>query len=273
MVLESTELKSEVKAFWNRQSCETQYARAEKFTRDYFEQIEQWRYADQPFIHSFAQFTRWNGKRVLEVGFGAGTDFIQWLRAGAISSGVDLTEEALDNLSHRIGVYQLSQPEFLKVADAENLPFQSNSFDLGYSWGVLHHTPDTEKAIAELIRVVRPGGEVKIMLYNRQSFCAYRCWLKNAALRGRPWKSVRWALWNYMESSGTKAYTRSEIERMLAVLPVTKIRIETFLTSADLISRKQIPFRILNIALSSFAALLGNRIGWFHAITATKNLM
>src|ERR1043166_1062107 len=101
MVQDSATLKSEVKAFWNHQSCETQYAQAEKFTRDYFEQIEEWRYADQPFIHSFAQFTRLNGKRVLEVGFGAGTDFIQWLRAGAIACGIDLSEEALRSEERR----------------------------------------------------------------------------------------------------------------------------------------------------------------------------
>src|SRR5215813_13114042 len=110
MVEQSPSLKSEVKAFWNRQSCETQYARSEKFTRDYFEQIEQWRYADQPFIHSFAQFTRYHDKRVLEVGFGAGTDFIQWLRAGAVASGIDLTEEAFENLSRRIRIYGLPEP-------------------------------------------------------------------------------------------------------------------------------------------------------------------
>lgn len=270
MVAESAALKNEVKAFWNRQSCDTQYAQSEKFTRGYFEQIEQWRYADQPFIHSFAQFTRWHGKRVVEVGFGAGTDFIQWLRAGALASGVDLTEEALANLSHRIDVYELPQPESLKVADAENLPFASNSFDLGYSWGVLHHTPDTEKAISELARVVRPGGEIKIMLYNRLSFCAYRCWLKNAALRGRPWKSVYWALWNHMESLGTKAYTRNEIKRMLAPLPLGEIQIETFMTSADRIARKELPFRFVNFCTNSLSALCGNRLGWFHGITARK---
>jgi 2-polyprenyl-3-methyl-5-hydroxy-6-metoxy-1,4-benzoquinol methylase len=95
-------LKAEVKAYWNRQSCETDHARAQKFSREYFEEIERFRYSTQPFIHSFAQFTRYHGKRVLEVGFGAGTDFIQWLRAGAIVSGIDLTEEALANLTHRI---------------------------------------------------------------------------------------------------------------------------------------------------------------------------
>ena len=121
-------LKDEVKAFWNRESCDANQAHAEKFSREYFEQIEQWRYWDQPFIHAFAQFTRYHSKRVLEVGFGAGTDFIQWLRAGARVSGIDLTEEALANVTHRIQVYGLPQPESLQVADAENLPFPSNTF-------------------------------------------------------------------------------------------------------------------------------------------------
>src|SRR5690349_2527984 len=133
-------LKAEVKTFWNRQSCGTGIAHSQKFSREYFKEVEAWRYSDQPFVHSFAQFTRYHGKRVLEVGFGAGADFVQWLRAGALASGVDLTEEALANLTQRIRIYSLPQPQSLQVADAEKLPFPDNSFDLGYSWGVLHHT-------------------------------------------------------------------------------------------------------------------------------------
>jgi ubiquinone/menaquinone biosynthesis C-methylase UbiE len=271
MVADSPALKSEVKAFWNRQSCETQYAQSEKFTREYFEQIEQWRYADQPFIHSFAQFTRYHSRKVLEVGFGAGTDFTQWLRAGARATGIDLTEEALENLTHRIRVYDLPEPESLKVGDAENLPFAADSFDLGYSWGVLHHTPDTEKAISELVRVIRPGGEIKIMLYNRHSLCAYRCWLKNAALKGRPWKGLHWVLWNYIESVGTKGYTTKELQRLFASLPVTGLHIETYLTSADFLARKQWPFRLLNSGLRFLNLISGNRLGWFHVVAARKS--
>src|SRR5262249_8168789 len=185
----SPALKAEVKAFWNRRSCDVVFARSEKFSRQYFEEIENWRYSDQPFIHSFAQFTRYHGKKVLEVGFGAGTDFVQWLRAGARATGVDLTEEGLANLTQRIELYGLPAPEHIQVADAEHLPFPSNTFDLGYSWGVLHHTPNTEKAIAELVRVVRPGGEIKLMLYNRHALFAYKCWLKYALLKGKPWRS------------------------------------------------------------------------------------
>src|SRR5713101_9630111 len=98
-------LKAQVKEFWNRQSCDTQVAKAARLSKAYFDEIEAFRFRDQPFIHSFAQFSRYRGKRVLEVGFGAGTDFIQWLRAGAIATGIDLTQEAMDNLTHRIAVY------------------------------------------------------------------------------------------------------------------------------------------------------------------------
>src|SRR5260221_11498943 len=122
MVREVSALKSQVKNYWNRQSCDTAAASSGKFSAEYFEEIEAWRYSDQPRIHSFAQLTRYHRKRVLEVGFGAGTDFIQWLRAGARASGVDLTEEALANLTHRIRVYGLPEPESIQVADAESLP-------------------------------------------------------------------------------------------------------------------------------------------------------
>ena len=85
---DSESQKQQVREFWNEQSCGTEVAAAKKFSQEYFEQIESFRYFDQPFIHSFAQFSRYRDKRVLEVGFGAGTDFLQWLRCGARASGI-----------------------------------------------------------------------------------------------------------------------------------------------------------------------------------------
>jgi ubiquinone/menaquinone biosynthesis C-methylase UbiE len=298
------DLKEQVRDFWNVQSCDTQVARSEKFSREYFEEIESFRYFDQPFIHSFAQFTRYRGKRVVEVGFGAGTDFIQWLRAGAIASGVDLTPEALENLRHRIDVYQLPAPEKIVVADAENLPFESNSFDLGYSFGVLHHTPDTLRALKELVRVVRPGGEIKVMLYNRHSVWAFNQWFKHALLKGRPWKSLGWALWHFTESIGTKGYTRAELGRMLPPLGLSAIHVQTEITAADYLSSSAFPplnwlYRLAILLASErhpwhpgyykartndpekrrrpaaptparSTVFSGNPLGFFHCITAEK---
>jgi ubiquinone/menaquinone biosynthesis C-methylase UbiE len=234
-------LKEQVREFWNRQSCGTENVIAAKFSREYFEQLEAHRYFDQAFIHSFAQFSRYRDKRVLEVGFGSGTDFIQWLRAGAKASGIDLTQEGLDHLQQRIAVYGLPKPESIRVADAEKLPFENDSLDLGYSFGVLHHSPNTEKAIAELVRVVKPGGEVKVMLYNRYSVYALGQWVKHALLRARPWKTLAWVLWHHMESIGTKGYTRSELVRIFRGLHVEYLRVHTEVTSADVLSAWAFP--------------------------------
>lgn len=263
------ELKEAVRQYWDRGSCDTEHARSAKHSRDYFEEIERWRYSEQPFIHSFAQFARYHQKRVLEVGFGAGTDFIQWLRAGAFATGIDLTREALENLTHRIEVYGLPPPERIQIADAENLPFPTDSFDLGYSFGVLHHSPDTERAIAELVRVIRPGGELKIMLYNRRSLCVLNLWVKHALFKGRPWKSFRWAVWNFMESVGTKGYTRAEVGRILSRLPLRDLSIQTEATSIDQIMEAKV-LKPLNVFHRTALRLSGNRLGFFHCIRAVK---
>jgi SAM-dependent methyltransferase len=298
-------LKSEVRAFWNRQSCDTQVARSEKFSEAYFDEIERFRYHDQPFIHSFAQFTRQHGRRVLEIGVGAGTDFSQWLRAGAVATGIDLTPEAIENITRRVAACRLPSPEKLLVADAENLPFPDASFDLVYSFGVLHHTPDTPKAVAEAVRVLRPGGELKIMLYNRRSIYVVNNWIKYALLAGRPWRSLSWILWNRIESVGTKGYSRGELRDMLCGLGLEAIDIRTEMTAADLLSSSAFPplnwvFRLaLRLAGCAYdwhpahyvqraddpgrdfpvrhwttrprrVVYTGNPLGFFHCITARK---
>lgn len=256
----SEQLKQKVHDFWNRQSCGAYASQAEKHTKSYFEDIEEFRYREQPYIHEFAQFTRYHGKNVLEVGFGAGTDFTQWLRAGANATGIDLTQEAVANLTHRIAVYGLPQPKQFGVGNAENLEFPANTFDLGYSFGVLHHSPNTEKAIHELVRVVRPGGDVKIMVYNRRCICAFKYWVKYALLRGKPWKSFYWALWNHMESIGTKSYSRQELKKIFTALPLQDIRIHTYVTSADYMAFSA--FKPLNLLVRAALALAGNRQIW-----------
>jgi len=253
-------LKQQVRTFWNAQSCDTQVAKAAKFTRAYFEEIEAFRYFDQPFIHAFAQFSRYRDQKVLEVGFGAGTDFIQWLRAGARASGLDLTPEALENLRYRVQVYGLPEPEGLQVGDAENLPFAADTFDLGYSFGVLHHSPNTEQALRELVRVVLPGGQLKVMLYNRRSIFIINRWVRFALLKGHPFRSLRWVLWNAVESIGTKGYTRGELVRILGALPLRNVHIHTEVTAGDYLSASA--FRPLNWLYRRALQLTGYHFGW-----------
>lgn len=260
-------LKDQVRNYWDSQACGTQFSSSEKFTRAYFDEIENHRYAVEPEIHAFAQFTRQHGKKVLEVGVGAGTDFLQWIRAGAVASGIDATPEGVEHVRQRITAYGLTA-EDVRVADCEALPFEDDQFDLVYSWGVIHHTPDTPQAMREIVRVCRPGGTCKVMIYHRRSLLAFFVWVRRALLAGRPWRSFRYCLWHYMESIGTKAYTRRETMEMLQGQPVENVRIAPVLTYYDRMERFGPVFR----AAAKFLAWLlnGNRVGWFLTIEFTK---
>ncbi len=96
------------------------------------------------------------------------------------------------------------------MGDAEALAFPDEHFDIVYSWGVLHHSPNTHLAINEVKRVLRVGGVAKIMVYHTWSFVGYMLWVRYALLRGRPWLGVSYIYSHYLESPGTKAYTMEQ---------------------------------------------------------------
>jgi len=112
------------------------------------------------------------------------------------------------------------EPKALLVADAEALPFCSMSFELVYSWGVIHHTPRTEFALSEIVRVMRNDGVGKIMIYHRDSLQTFLLWVRFGLLKGRPWRTRDEILWNYQESVGTKAFSKRQVQHMLDPHPV-----------------------------------------------------
>lgn len=260
-------IKDSVREFWNAQPCGTENADSETYSKAYFDEIEEFRYSVIPEVFSLAQFTRFQGKKVLEVGVGAGTDFQQWVRAGAEAYGIDLTPEGIEHVRKRLDIYGLTAKD-LRVADCENLPFPDNFFDCAYSFGVIHHTPDTPKALREMIRVTKPQGEVRVMIYHRHSILAYFFWVKWALLRGKPWKSLAWCLWNHMESIGTKAYTKNEVRDIIAHEPVEIVNIWSNLTYYDKMERHSSFLR----SVASLAAQLlgGDKAGWFLNIHLRK---
>lgn len=260
--------KKRVYEFWNETTCGTQYSDKDKFTKPYFEDIENYRYSVEPQIFSFAQFTRFYGKKVLEVGIGAGTDFLQWIRAGAKAYGIDLTPEAIRHIEKRLEVYHLKAEE-IKVADSESIPYEDNTFDLVYSWGVIHHTPDTRKALREIVRVIRPGGMGKIMVYHKHSLSAFYLWLRKAFFAFRPWKTFSWCLYHYQENIGTKAFTIKEIRTMLKDFPVANVQIRSHITYCDTLEyhNRMLARRMGEILSYIFS---NARVGWFLTIQFEK---
>jgi len=164
----SENLKESVRAFWQANPCGTKFANAEVGTRDFFERVEEHRYRTEWHIPAAAGFDKTKGLRVLEIGCGLGTDGARFARAGAIYTGVDLTEAAIRLARRRFELENL--PGEFRVADAEALDFADDSFDLVYSHGVLHHTPDTRRAVREVHRILKPGGRAVVMLYHRDSY-------------------------------------------------------------------------------------------------------
>jgi ubiquinone/menaquinone biosynthesis C-methylase UbiE len=164
----ANDLKERVRAFWQAHPCGTKFSDAEMGTPEFFARVEAHRFTKEWHIPEAADFGGARGLKVLEIGCGLGTDGAQFAKAGADYTGIDLTEAAIDLARARFEIAGL--PGEFRVADAENLAFADASFDRVYSHGVLHHTPDTARAIGEIYRVLKPGGRAFVMLYHRGSY-------------------------------------------------------------------------------------------------------
>jgi SAM-dependent methyltransferase len=223
-------LKDAVRSFWDAAACgETLYL-AGSDAEDFRHQAEA-RYALEPYIPEFAGFADTAGQRVLEIGVGLGADHEQFARAGAQLTGIDLTPRAIELTGRRLAAFGLTSR--LQVGDAENLPFEDNSFDMVYSWGVIHHSPDTARAAREILRVLAPGGRFAVMIYHRYSMVGYMLWLRYGLARMRPFTSLDSIYSAYLESPGTKAYSLDEAKALFR--GAEQLSARTVLTHGDLL--------------------------------------
>lgn len=170
----SESLKARVRDFWEANPCGGKFAGLadeQIGTREFFDAVERHRYETEWHIPEVVRFDQWRDREVLEVGCGLATDGVRFARAGARYTGIDLTAKAIGLARRRFDLEDLRAD--LRVADAEALPLPDSRFDLVYSHGVLHHTPNTQMAIDEIHRVLRPGGTAMVMLYHRHSYNYY----------------------------------------------------------------------------------------------------
>lgn len=224
----ATTLKDQVRAYWEAEPCESRAGESTNRSQ-WFSEIDQYRYEKLPFIKGFAQFDQFRDRCVLEVGLGSSSDFIRWARAGAILYGRDLTEAAVKLARERLVLEGLSAD--IAVGDIEQLEFPGNFFDLVYCYGVIHLTPDTEAAVKEIHRVLKPGAVARLMIYNLSGLSVFGVWLLFGLLRGQPMKSRRQLMATYNESPGTKLYTRNEANHLFTRFH--KVQIQTLIDSGD----------------------------------------
>jgi 2-polyprenyl-3-methyl-5-hydroxy-6-metoxy-1,4-benzoquinol methylase len=161
-----------VRAYWNVRPCNIRHSPKAVGTREYFDEVEQRKYFVEPHIPGFAEFSRWSGKRVLEIGCGIGTDTVNFARAGARVTAVELSDASADVARRRVQVYGLSDRVTIHVGNAEELSdiLSAQTFDLVYSFGVIHHSPRPDRIIAHLRKFMTPASELRLMVYARISY-------------------------------------------------------------------------------------------------------
>jgi len=213
-----------VRRFWDNRPCNVKHSPSPVGTKTYFDEVEARKYLVEPHIPAFADFQRWRDKRVLEIGCGIGTDSINFARAGAHLTAVDLSEQSLEVCRQRFAIFGLQAD--IRWADAEHLSdiIQPQPFDLIYSFGVVHHTPNPHIVLQELKKFCGPDTELRIMLYSRWSWKGLHIALSEG----------RGAFWRYHDLVRTNAeaqfgcpvaytYTRHDIEQLFSGYHVWRV--------------------------------------------------
>jgi SAM-dependent methyltransferase len=154
-------------AFWNVYQPGLLVSSAEPGTVEFFADVERHRYSAEPHIPDVVRFDRWAGRDVLEAGCGIATDGVRFARSGARYTGLDFSTTALELARRRFALE--GRPGAFVHGSVTALPFSDASFDLVYSHGVIHHIADTQRAVDEFQRVLRPGGKALVMVYHRDS--------------------------------------------------------------------------------------------------------
>ena len=161
-----------VRDFWNALPCNIRHSTKSVGTREYFDEVERRKYFVEPHIPEFADFPKWAGRRVLEIGCGLGTDTVNFARAGAEVTAVELSDESAALARRRAEVFGLTDRVTIHVGNAEELPqiLAPQMFDLVYSFGVIHHSPNPRRILEQARRFMTPQSELRLMVYSRISY-------------------------------------------------------------------------------------------------------
>jgi len=160
--------KEAVREFWNNHIHDWKVAKSPPDTLEFFLEIEEYRFEKLHYLPKVVDFSGYKDKKILDVGCGTGNDLTRFARGGAKITGIDLAEHSIELAKNNFSMRGL-QGEF-QVMDGEALEFEDNSFDMVYCHTVLHFTPDPEKMISEIERVLKPDGEAILMTVNKRSW-------------------------------------------------------------------------------------------------------
>ena len=265
--LTSQEYKKQTRKHWTSVPCGSNYSDKTFMSKDFFEEIEIHRYRTHPWIMDNIKKFDLKGKRVLEIGCGMGTDHLALARQGGRMFAVDLTPKNLAISRNRFDIYGFNSGWMF--GDAETLPIKNESIDFVYSFGVIHHSPDTQRIISEIYRVLKRGGKCWVTVYHKSSIYF---WLSvftiNWLLHGRFLReSIKQQISrieypNDNPNLVIRLYRRREFEKMFIRFGNVSSSIDHLLAGNISYIGKYFPASVLR--------WLGKRYGWYVIIEATK---
>ncbi len=260
--------KAEAIKQWTNDPCGMVGAKGlQAGTKEFYQKIDQNRYEDYaPWMKQAINFEEFTNQHVLEIGFGMGTDLFSFARSGATVSGVDLSPQHLEIATQRFNLYGLKAN--LQLADTEALPFADTTFDVVYSFGVIHHTPNTEKAVEEIYRVLKPGGQAILAVYHKNSIfhlCAISGYLLHMRFLKESYQDTLSRI-EYRENSDArplvKLYSRKEFQNLLHKF--SQIEIDCFHLDKTHFSFLQ------GFVPNSLIKKWENKYGWYLVAKARK---
>lgn len=161
---------NDVKTYWDNRPCNVKHSSKTIGSVEYFDEVENKKFFVEPHIIPFSEFSSWKNKSVLEIGCGIGTAAINFARHGAEYTGVELSTESLELTKKRFDVYNLKGQFYQCNAEELSNTVPIKKYDLVYSWGVIHHSPNPEKIIEEAKKYIKDDGVLKIMVYAKNSW-------------------------------------------------------------------------------------------------------
>ena len=166
--MSQNDLITRITAYWDEHIHDLAITTHPVGSPGFFQQLDDYRYEKLNYLPRLVDFPSYSGKTLLEVGCGAGIDLARFAREGVVVTGIDLSTTAIDLA--RKNIEQNGLIADLHVMNGEATQFPDNSFDVVYSHGVLQYTADAKKMVSEIHRVLKPGGEAIVMVYNRNSW-------------------------------------------------------------------------------------------------------